>query len=372
MSSESSIVVKMTDRYSNAVKSMSKTTKSLTKDVDGLEKTLYELTQNKAELKIDLKQAKDQLREAEARFKATGDEADRLRVMFAHVQVDNFTRNLKTVNGALTETEKRISTVQNKAGGSGGFFGALAGLKDDYRNLQYAQMYGQAIGQLGNTLLTSGFGSTTTGTVLSGMASGAASGAAIGFSVGGPVGAAAGALIGLGAGAISGITQDYENKDDFFKDYYQGLYEERQEAGQTALEGGSTTAGSREQSYKAFAKRLGGEAEADAYLADVKHMASSTNYDYDEILGYSQQLLNSYKPEETLTLLGTLSDATAGLNLSSSGVSLWISGLSRMRTTNKTTQEYLNYFSERGVDVYEALAEKLQLASAWRKVYCAR
>ena len=31
-----------------------------------------------------------------------------------------------------------------------------------------------------------------------------------------------------------------------------------------------------------------------------------------------------------------------------------------MRTTGKVTQEYLNYFSERGVDVYEALAQGMQ------------
>ena len=44
-----------------------------------------------------------------------------------------------------------------------------------------------------------------------------------------------------------------------------------------------------------------------------------------------------------------------------------ISGLSRMRTTGKATQEYLNYFSERGLDVYDALsrstgADKSQIA----------
>lgn len=96
-------------------------------------------------------------------------------------------------------------------------------------------------------------------------------------------------------------------------------------------------------------------------------MAVQTNYGYDEIVGYSKLLLNSYGAEETLGVLKTLSDASAGLNLDSSDVNMFISGLSRMRTTNKATQEYLNYFSERGVDVYEALsrstgADKSQIA----------
>ena len=55
-------------------------------------------------------------------------------------------------------------------------------------------------------------------------------------------------------------------------------------------------------------------------------------------------------------MLQSLSDATAALALTSSDVEVMISGLSRMRTTGKATQEYLNYFSERGVDVYSALA----------------
>lgn len=40
---EASIVIKSTDRYSDAVKSMAKTTRAFTKDVDSLEEGLYAL-----------------------------------------------------------------------------------------------------------------------------------------------------------------------------------------------------------------------------------------------------------------------------------------------------------------------------------------
>lgn len=106
----------------------------------------------------------------------------------------------------------------------------------------------------------------------------------------------------------------------------------------------------------AFSQKLGGDQAATAYLDQVKAMAKSTNYTYDQITGYSKLLLNSYGTDETLDVLMRLSDATAGLNLNSSDNELWIAGLSRMRTTGKVTQEYLNYFSERGLDVYQALA----------------
>ena len=348
MSSETSIVVKMTDRFSDAAKGMAKTTRAFAKDVEGLEKSLYELTQNKAELRIDLKQAKDQLREAEARFRATGSEVDRLSYMFAHVQVDNLTRNLKTVNKAITENEKSISNLQNKAGGLGGFFGAAKALEDSIVAIQFAQMYAQSLGQVAHNGLSSFYGNTTEGIVLSGALSGVASGASIGFSVAGIYGAAIGSVLGGVSGVISGLAQDYENKDDFFKDYYNKLYEDQLSAGEESLTAGSATAGSREQSYKAFEKRLG-TAQANAYLAEVKSMAARTNYGYDEILGYSKLLLNSYAPDETFGLLTTLSDATAGLGLNSSDVEMFIKGFSRMRTTGKVTQEYLTHPVGRGL-----------------------
>ena len=45
-----------------------------------------------------------------------------------------------------------------------------------------------------------------------------------------------------------------------------------------------------------------------------------------------------------------------------------IAGLSRMKLTDKTTQEYLNYFSERGIDVYEALSKWGDAAAVAEKV----
>lgn len=171
------------------------------------------------------------------------------------------------------------------------------------------------------------------------------------------IGTVAGAAIGALSGGVSGGTRIFEAKDDVFKNYVQEAAESAMEEQDTLISSGSAIAGSREQTRMSFARRLGGEAEADAFLAEVRAKAAATNYSYDEILGYSKALLNSYKPDEIFGVLQSLSDATAGLDLSSSDVSMMIAGLSRMRTTGKATQEYLNYFSERGVDVYAALAD---------------
>lgn len=353
---EASIVVTSVDRYSDAVKKMATVTKSFSKDVDQLEDTLYALNKNKYSLKLDVAKAKSELKAAEKQFEATGEAADGLKMELAQANYDNMVRNLKAVTTAARDTEKAISKAENSAGngGSGGLsFGkgvinalAVSGIGDAAK---------QILSQGANAIAGSALGDAG-GTLFSNALSTAATGASAGFMVGGPVGAAIGAAVGAGVGLVSGGIQNFEKKDDAFKSYVQESYETVTQEQADTLSSGSTIAGSREQTQMAFAQKLGSDEAADAYLERVKSMATSTNYTYDEITGYSKLLLNTYDTDKTLSVLQTLSDASAGLNLDSSDVNMFISGLSRMRTTGKTTQEYLNYFSERGVDVYQALA----------------
>ena len=349
-----SVVVKVShdDKYSDGLKKMSTVTKAFEKDVDSLHDGLVHLSKNKAELKLDLKKAKEDLATVEKAFRAG--QASLEDFTDASAKVDNITRNIRTVTKAANELEKQISSSQNRASS---FFSGLKQFSSAIAVSGLGDMAKDLMLNVGTTFVGSA-GGDDAGTMASSILSSAASGAAMGWimpGIGNVAGAIGGAIVGGIIGAANGGMQVFENKDDFFKDYYNTLYEEQISAGETALTAGSTTAGSREQSYKAFEKRLG-KAEADTYLSQVKSMAAQTNYGYDEILGYSKLLLNSYAPEETFGLLTTLSDASAGLNLSSSDVEMFIKGFSRMRTTGKVTQEYLNYFSERGVDVYEALA----------------
>ena len=352
---ETSIVVKSTDRYSDAIKKMSSVTKSFSKDVDKLEDTLYALNKNKITMKMDLSKAKSELKAAEKQFDLTHSAADGLKLELAQANYDNMVRNLKAVTSAARETEKAISKAENSADSAGGgtSFGksvinalAVSGIGDAAK---------QILSQGANAIAGSALGDDG-GSMFSSALSTAATGASAGFMVGGPAGAAIGAAIGTGVGLVSGVIQIFEKRDDAYKDWYAGLYENAGATTDTGLSSGSTIAGSREQTQMAFAQKLGGDEAANAYLDRVKAMATSTNYSYDEITGYSKLLLNTYDAEKTLGVLQTLSDASAGLNLGSSDVKMFISGLSRMRTSGKATTEYLNYFSERGVDVYQALA----------------
>ncbi|UQT47499.1 hypothetical protein M5E87_21365 [Flavonifractor plautii] len=135
-----------------------------------------------------------------------------------------------------------------------------------------------------------------------------------------------------------------------------------------AVTSGSSIAGGREQKQMAFTTLLGSEEEAAAFLADVQDMAAMTNYTYDEITGYAKSLVKPFGADKSLDILTTLSDASAALFLNESDNAVLIAGLSRMKLTDKTTQEYLNYFSERGIDVYEALSKWGDAAAVAEKV----
>lgn len=348
---EASIVIKSTDRYSDTVKKMATVTKSFSKDVDQLENTLYALNKNKYALKMDLSKAKTELKEAEKQFERTHSAADGLKVELAQANYDGMVRNLKAVTTAARDTEKAISKVENQSGGRKSTFSnvataiAASGIGDMAKELAITA----------GTSVAGSLGGDNVGTMASSVLSSAATGAALGSILPG-VGTAIGAVAGAAVGAISGGLQIFEKKDDAFKSYVQESYETVTQEQADSLSSGSAIAGSREQTQMAFAQKLRSDEAADAYLERVKTMARDTNYTYDEITGYSKLLLNTYDTEKTLSVLQTLSDASAGLNLDTSDVNMFISGLSRMRTTGKTTQEYLNYFSERGVDVYQALA----------------
>lgn len=353
---EASLVIKAEDRYSDAVRKMSQTTKSLNKDVDDLEEQLRQLSMQKAPLKAALDEANRALKEAQKQFAATGDEADGLKLQLQQANYDNIKRNFDLVTRAARDAERQLSKTGSAGRGAGE--GVRSGVNAMVSAIATSGI-GDMVGNLALSLGTSFAGSTLgdaggsiVGSALQSAASGAAVGTMIAPGVGTAVGAAAGGLIGLATGGL----QAEENRDDAFQSYVQEAVEGQLSEMDSIRSSGSTTAGQREQDQIAFAQRFGSDEAAQDYLDQVKAMAVGTNYTYDEITGYSKSLLNSYTADETLDVLQKLSDATAGLNLDSSGVSMFIAGLSRMRTTDKTTQEYLNYFSERGLDVYEALA----------------
>ena len=384
MAEEVGIVMSLYDQVSPMLKTIAGNTRAFDKSLDDLEQGLKQYDKVQTGLTKDLSALKKAMEESNQKVIAARKEYKKLNDEASKGALDEAIEEQAQLKRRLTETESAIrnqsklyedlyskarqaakgikdvstqaSIADNRAGNG------TTGILSQLRSAGLASLVGDSIAQGSSALIESALGQPIASAVNSTL-SGAVSGAAMGSMLGLP-GAVGGAVIGGVSGLASGITQVGEAQDDAFKSYYGALYETASEATEDSLSAGMTVAGQREQDQIAFAQRFGSGEAAQDYLDQVKAMAVNTNYTYDEITGYSKSLLNSYSPEETLGVLQKLSDATAGLNLNSSDVNMFISGLSRMRTTGKVTQEYMDYYAERGLDVDEAIARGVGISKS--------
>lgn len=399
MAEEVGIVMSLYDRVSPTLKAIAGNTAAFDKNLDDLESSLKEydkaqdtLSENAASLRKALEASNQKVADARKEYRklkddtskgaldAAIDEQARLKRELAETETclkinsrayeDLYDKARKAANGikdVTSESEKAANSIKDAAtegqkadnrAASGGVSGGADSILSALGKAGLLDMAGDVAMDAGNLLIGSAFGSEIGSVAASGL-SGALSGAAMGSLVLPGIGTAVGAAIGGGLGLIQGGTQVAQERDEAFKGYVQDSVEGQLSEMDSIQTSGSATAGQREQDQIAFAQRLGGDEAARDYLKQVQAMAVNTNYSYDEITGYSKSLLNTYDPEETFSVLQKLSDATAGLNLNSSDVDMFIAALSRMRTTGKLTQEYMNYFSERGLDADEAIARGL-------------
>ena len=356
---ETSIVIKATDRYSDVLKTLSKTTKAFSDDVDSLEEGLYALNKNKYTLKLDAKKAQQALKEAEKQFDLTHSAADGLKMELAQANYDNVVRNLNAVTKEARNTEKAISKLENRSGGGGGGgaanFGksvvqalAISGITDSAKQL---------LSQGATTLAGSAFGNEG-GMLFSNALSMATSGASAGFMVAGPAGALVGAGIGGLVGLGSGALQSYESQDSSFKSYVQDAVQEQLDAQSESLTSGSSIAAGRETDKISFATLFGSKEPADSYLSNLVGMANSTPFLYDDLTSMSKTLATyGYDADSILPVLQTIGDAGAALGQSTSDMTAVATAIGRMKSSNKTTLEYLNILNDRGIGAVGMLSD---------------
>lgn len=356
---ETSIVIKATDRYSDVLKTLSKTTKAFTKDVDSLEEGLYALNKNKYTLKLDAKKAQQALKEAEKQFDLTHSAADGLKMELAQANYDNVVRNLNAVTKEARNTEKAISKLENRSGGGGGGgaanFGksvvqalAISGITDSAKQL---------LSQGATALAGSAFGNEG-GMLFSNALSMATSGASAGFMVAGPAGALVGAGIGGLVGLGSGALQSYESRDSAFKSYVQDSVQEQLDEQSKSLTSGSSITAGRETDKISFATLFGSKETADSYLSNLVGMANSTPFLYDDLTSMSKTLATyGYDADSILPVLQTIGDAGAALGQSTSDMTAVATAIGRMKSSNKTTLEYLNILNDRGIGAVGMLSD---------------
>ena len=361
MSANASIVISAKDNYSSAIKKMQATQTSFRKDLKSLQKELDTLNKNKLTLNMDLSRAKRELKDAEKAFGAVGDEAARLRLEAAQADYDNIRQNLDLVSRTAKQTARDmdnltgvVSKSENRMGGAGGTLATLA-------KAGLFSMAGNAAADLGGVLASSAFGSQT-GNAITSVLGGAASGAAMG-SVAGPAGTAIGAAVGALTGAVQAFTAQYSSKDDAFKSVVQDTYNEIKQAQAESLSSGSEIAASRETAQISFTTLFGDADVAQDFLSDVTDFANVTPFLFDDLTAMSKVLKTyGYTVEELLPTMQKIGDAGAALGMGQEDMAAMATYLGRMKTTGKATLEYLTPLLERGIPVWDYLAQASGIA----------
>lgn len=366
MARDISIAISAKDNFTQAITTMRNANQSFNKDLTGLQSKLDTLNKNKITLKVDTDKAKIALRDAEKQFAATGEAADKLNMELANANYETARRNLDLVSKNARQAEKDMlslsgaaSKAENKAGsGAKGLVSTLA-------SAGAIKLLGDTAANITAGVVGSAFGGAG-GAMLSNILSGAASGAAVGSMIGGPgVGTAVGAAAGAGLGIINGAVGLYTAKDDSFKSVVQGSYDTVKQRQSDELNSGSTIAGNREQKQISFATLLGSEDAAKDYLADMTEFATRTPFQYDQLAAMSKTMLAyGYKVDELIPELTRIGDAGSALSMSGEDMNYVATSLGRMRTTGKTTLEYLNPLLERGIPVWDYLSKATGKTSA--------
>lgn len=365
---DASIAFSVTDNLSQSVTRMRNSLDGFEQDVEGLQKQLDILQRTKVQLKnIDLKQAKSQVDDMRRALEELGDTATETERQTAQANFDAAVQNYNNVANQLDLVSRRarqtqkdllnttdaISKADNRAGSvsSGGSMLAALG------RAGLLSMAGDVALDAGNLLIGSAFGSETGGVLSSGI-SGALSGAAMG-SLGGPIAAAIGAAVGGGLGLIQGGVQAASSRDEAFKNYYSGLYEQGQTESQETLTSGSATAAQRELDAIAFERLLYGQ--GDEFLEGLRETAARTPFEYGDLTTMARNLATGFgtDPSRMLELMTAIGDAGAAVGASTSDMQWMATALSRMQSTDLAQLGEINMFQDRGVDVIGMLADAL-------------
>ncbi|WP_418726111.1 tape measure protein, partial [Dysosmobacter sp.] len=365
---DASIAFSVTDNLSQSVTRMRNSLDGFKQDVEGLQKQLDILQRTKVQLKnIDLKQAKSQVDEMRRALEELGDTATETERQTAQANFDAAVQNYNNVANQLDLVSRRarqtqkdllnttdaISKADNRASSvsSGGSMLAALG------RAGLLSMAGDVALDAGNLLIGSAFGSETGGALSSGI-SGALSGAAMG-SLGGPIAAAIGAAVGGGLGLIQGGIQAASSRDEAFKNYYSGLYEQGQTESQETLTSGSATAAQRELDAIAFERLLYGQ--GDEFLEGLRETAARTPFEYGDLTTMARNLATGFgtDPSRMLELMTAIGDAGAAVGASTSDMQWMATALSRMQSTDLAQLGEINMFQDRGVDVIGMLADAL-------------
>lgn len=373
MSKNVSIMVTMKDGFSDTVSKMKDAGVHFNKNLEEMQAQLNMLNDNRATLKLDTKAAENNLKALQKEYleaKQTGDGVvsrellERLKEANSEYEQARF--NLKELNKAASDTERAMeksngtfkkaeNSISGSAGAGKGIFGALA-------SAGVIKMGGDLLAEAVSADIASAYGDMGS-TYLSSILSNAASGAAAGFVLGGGVpGAVIGGAVGVGAGLIDAGTKNFTKEDEYFKSYRDEMLESETNTVQNDISAGSAMAAEREMDKIAFDKLL--KTDSTETLAGIRTMANETPFLYEDLKEITKTLATyGYSPEEMGEKLVQIGDTGAALGMNSSEMSMVATGLGRMKSSGKTTLEYLNLLIERGIPAVDYLADAMGVSN---------
>ncbi len=342
------------------MKTIAKNAADLGSKLRELQDKAHSLSKEKATLNANFDKAKKELSDAKKKFNETQDAMDGLRMEAAQANFDNLSYQFRSVSKEAEKARKEISNLDTQANksmnSSGGIGGSFKTIANAVVASQFSQVIGGSVKQIAGTFINSAFSSDTSST-LSSMFGGAASGAAIGSAIPG-IGTAIGAALGAGAGLVSGLSQNYETQDSSFRSYVQDAVQEQLDAQSESLTSGSSIAAGRETDKISFATLFGSQETADSYLSDLVSMSNSTPFLYDDLTSMSKTLATyGYDADSILPVLQTIGDAGAALGQSTSDMNSVATAIGRMKSSNKTSLEYLNILNDRGIGAVGMLSD---------------
>lgn len=366
MGDTASVALRVTENMSATLTNIRGAMTPFRRDVQELERELQAFSRTKVTLQVDLERAKQELKDARAAFRDLQDEANQTRLEQAQESYNNLTEQLRELNRASRQTVRdmedvtnAVSRADNRAGSAMGGGGSESGMLGQLAKAGLARQLGQSVSQLGGTLITSALGGEAGGFATS-LLGGAATGAAMG-SIAGPIGTVIGGAVGAIAGGITGASQVYQQRDEAFKGVVQERYDAVTSAQDASVASGSAIASQREKDLISFSTLFKDEGTARGYLHDLTQMANTTPFLYSDLTAMSKTLATyGYGAGNILPTLSTIGDTGAALGMNTSDMSMVATALGRMKSSNKTTLEYLNILNDRGIGAVGMLADYYQ------------
>ncbi len=356
---------RQTDNMRNASQRFSSSMEDLKRKSEQYGIRLEDLAKMESKLQVELAGAKRELDQARRAYAETASAANSSALEQANAKYNRLTRSIADTRREINSTSQsmrgfreEIRRMDSESGGGGGQADVLGALG----KAGLGQMAGTAAQDAAKAFIGSAFGGEAGG-VISSALSGAISGAAMG-SLAGPVGTAVGAAVGGTIGLIQGGTQVFKDRDEAFKTYYGGLYDQGQETLQASLESGTVSAAGREQDLRALGTLLDGDARAArAFQAELIEIGRTPPFSYDTVMSLSRSMLGlGLSTGEATGRISALGEAAAALGLNEGSVNSVVSYLESALAAGQMEGRVLKSLSKLGINAYGALAAEFGIS----------